>query len=58
MCKLETIFGGLLKLVARYQFEKAVPMIEFYDEETKKQLVFLTNNMKLAASTIAAIYKF
>ena len=31
--------------------------IEFYDEEKKKKLVFLTNNFKLAASTIAAIYK-
>ncbi len=36
---------------------KELRMIEFYDEETKKHLTFLTNNMKLAASTIAAIYK-
>ena len=31
--------------------------IEFYDEEKKKVLVFLTNNFKLAVSTIAGIYK-
>ena len=38
-------------------YPKELRMIEFYDEETKKHLTFLTNNMKLAASTIAAIYK-
>lgn len=38
-------------------YQKELRLIEFYDEETKKKLVFLTNNMKLAASTIAAIYK-
>ncbi len=31
--------------------------IEFHDEEQNKKLVFLTNNFKLAAATIAAIYK-
>ena len=29
----------------------------FYDEDRKKVLTFLTNNFKLAASTIAQIYK-
>ncbi len=38
-------------------YPKELRMIEFYDEKTKKHLTFLTNNMKLAASTIAAIYK-
>ncbi len=38
-------------------YSKELRVIEFYDEETKKHLTFLTNNMKLAASTIAAIYK-
>jgi hypothetical protein len=38
-------------------YPKELRMIEFYDEETEKHLTFLTNNMKLAASTIAAIYK-
>jgi hypothetical protein len=31
--------------------------IEFFDEEQQRTLVFLTNNMKLAAATIAEIYK-
>ena len=38
-------------------YQKEIRLIEFYDEETDKKLIFLTNNMKLAASTIAAIYK-
>jgi len=31
--------------------------IEFFDEEQPRTLVFLTNNMKLAAATVAEIYK-
>jgi len=31
--------------------------IEFYDAETDKTFIFLTNHMKFAASTIARIYK-
>ena len=31
--------------------------VEFYDEEQKRTLVFLTNHMKLAAATVAEIYK-
>ena len=32
-------------------------LIRFHDEERNKTLVFLTNNFRLAASTIAQIYK-
>jgi len=32
-------------------------LIRYYDTETDKELVFLTNNVKLAALTIARIYK-
>ena len=32
-------------------------MITYYDEETGKELVFLTNNFILAAKTIADLYK-
>jgi IS4 transposase len=32
-------------------------LIRFHDAERNKTLVFLTNNFKLAASTIAQIYK-
>jgi len=41
----------------RNYYQKELRLINFYDEETKKHLTFLTNNTKLAASTIAAIYK-
>jgi hypothetical protein len=39
------------------EYPDTLRRIEFYDEEKKKVLVFLTNNFKLAASTIAGIYK-
>ena len=32
-------------------------IVEIWDEEKKRSFTFLTNNMKFAASTIAAIYK-
>lgn len=38
-------------------YQNELRIIEFSDEKTDKNLTFLTNNMKLAASTIAAIYK-
>jgi hypothetical protein len=31
--------------------------VEFYDEQQQRTLVFLTNHMKLAAATVAEIYK-
>jgi putative transposase len=31
--------------------------IEYFDDEQQRTLVFLTNNMKLAAATAAEIYK-
>ncbi|OGL47632.1 MAG: hypothetical protein A2149_09120 [Candidatus Schekmanbacteria bacterium RBG_16_38_11] len=38
-------------------YPKELRIVKFYDEESKKTLVFLTNNFKLAATTIAQIYK-
>ena len=32
-------------------------LVSFYDEEQKREFQFLTNNFRLAATTIAAIYK-
>ena len=32
-------------------------LITFYDSKKEKELVFITNNFKLAASTIAELYK-
>lgn len=42
---------------ASRNYPEVLRRIEFYDEEKDKVLVFLTNNFKFAASTIAAIYK-
>jgi hypothetical protein len=37
-------------------YEKHVRLVTVYDENLKKNVSFMTNNFKLAASTIAAIY--
>jgi len=42
---------------AEKDYPENLRRIEFYDEERKKKLVFLTNQFGLAASSIAAIYK-
>ena len=42
---------------AKKDYSDNLRRIEFYDEERKKKLVFLTNQFGLAASSIAAIYK-
>jgi hypothetical protein len=42
---------------ARQQKSLFFRRIVFWDEQTQKELVFLTNHLKFAASTIAAIYK-
>jgi len=39
------------------KYPKELRLIRYYDEEKDKTLTFLTNNVKLAASTIARIYK-
>jgi hypothetical protein len=35
----------------------ALRVVQFYDEENDRDIFFLTNNLNLAASTIAQIYK-
>jgi len=45
----------LTGIQTKNSYPQGLQMIEFYDEVTKKRLIFLTNNMKLATSTIAAI---
>ena len=47
----------LVNFYAIRDYPEVLRRTEFYDEEKKKVLVFLTNNFKLAASTIAGIYK-
>jgi hypothetical protein len=48
---------SLAGFYAEEDYPDTMRRIEFRDEEKDKTLVFLTNNFKLAASTIAAIYK-
>lgn len=43
--------------VTRAKYSKELRLITYYDDERKKILTFLTNNFKLAATTIAQIYK-
>jgi hypothetical protein len=38
-------------------YPKKLRLVKFYDPDQKRELVFITNNFDLAASTIAAIYK-
>jgi hypothetical protein len=42
---------------SRKHYPDELRIVRFYDEERQKTLTFLTNNFKLAASTIARIYK-
>ncbi len=50
--ELEFIVQVLDDHIDTWQFS-----LKYYDEERKKTLTFLTNNFKLAATTIAQIYK-
>jgi IS4 transposase len=42
---------------SRHSYPKILRLVSYTNPETGKEYEFLTNNMKLAASTIAAIYK-
>jgi hypothetical protein len=44
-------------VLTKSKYSKELRLIRFYDEDNKKMLTFLTNNFKLAATTIAQIYK-
>ena len=46
-----------LSKTSRKNYPERIRLIEFYDEERKKKLVFITNNFALPAQTIADIYK-
>jgi hypothetical protein len=43
--------------MTKSKYSKELRLIKYYDEERQKTLTFLTNNTKLAATTIAQIYK-
>ena len=48
------VLSGFYK---QHDYPKPLRLITFYDHDTNKELVFLTNNFKLSALTIAQIYK-
>jgi hypothetical protein len=48
---------SLQGVLTRSKYSKELRLIRYYDEERQKMLTFLTNNFKLAAKTIAQIYK-
>jgi len=43
--------------LTKTKYSKELRLIRYYDTERQKTLTFLTNNFKLAATTIAQIYK-
>jgi hypothetical protein len=43
--------------MTKTKYSKDLRLIRYYDEERQKALTFLTNNFKLAATTITQIYK-
>jgi len=58
--KKEVINDQVVRLTGRYQKEfypDNLRLVTYYDAEKDKMLEFLTNNFKLAAATIAELYK-
>jgi hypothetical protein len=49
--------GKLVVYKSKKEYPEKLRRIKFYDSEHDKDLVFLTNNMELAASEIAFLYK-
>lgn len=45
------------QLSSRESYPEKIRSIKFYDKEQKRSFVFLTNNMQLKATEIAALYK-
>jgi len=39
------------------KYPESLRRIKFYDSDTKKTFIFLTNNFRLSAATVAALYK-
>jgi hypothetical protein len=46
-----------LSKTSKKNYPERIRLIEFYDAERNKKLVFITNNFLLSAQTIADIYK-
>lgn len=49
--------GKLEGHYSRKKYPEKLRRIKYFDQETQKQLVFLTNNMELKATDIAMLYK-
>jgi hypothetical protein len=49
--------GKLTVLHVSINYPVKLRRVKFYDEETKRAFVFLTNNMELSAEQIALLYK-
>jgi len=54
ICDQTIVFTGIL---TSQHYPECLRRIRYFDAETGKNLVFLTNNFKLSALTIAALYK-
>lgn len=47
----------LTGLTSKQKYPDCLRRVRYFDAETKKTLVFLTNNFKISALTVAALYK-
>ena len=50
--------GKLTGFYVSNQYPDKLRRVKFYDKETKRTFVFLTNNMELSAEQIAMLYKY
>lgn len=49
--------GKIIGFYSSKDYPEKIRKVKYYDSETKKTLVFLTNNFKLSANDIALLYK-
>jgi len=49
--------GKLITYYPAKEYPEKLRRIKYYDQETKKELIFLTNNMDLEPTEIALLYK-
>jgi hypothetical protein len=49
--------GKMIGFYVSKQYPEKLRKVKFYDQETKRTFVFLTNNMELTAEQIALLYK-
>ncbi len=49
--------GKLTGFYVSKEYPEKIRRVKFYDEETKRTFIYLTNNMELLATEIALLYK-